>query len=317
MSAILIGTDSGVFQLGHSQQDTQHEIGSPTVSFLVSAQRTAYALSQQGAFWVRTKSGNWQKVNEQPVSEEVWSLAVNPVQPQHLFLGVSPALLYESVDGGQTWKPIESIRQIPGYETWTFPPPPHIPHVRSIAFDPQVEGAIYIGVEEGGIYRSDNQGKTWESLNEGLYWDIHVVLPSPDSKHLYATTGKGFYRSDDGGQHWQHLVQGLERRYTIPCIALPTQPERVYTAAAAGPPPTWSRGANAAIYRSDDGGEHWVQLRQGLPEQFDEMVRFLTIDEAGGIWAATGGEVFQSSDAGESWQQVAQGLPTVRSLAIV
>ncbi len=82
--------------------------------------------------------------------------------------------------------------------------------------DPQVIGAVYIGVEEGGIYRSGNQGETWESLNEGLYWDVHTVTPTPAGLRLYATTGRGFYRSDDGGQHWRHLMSGLERRYTVP-----------------------------------------------------------------------------------------------------
>ena len=82
--------------------------------------------------------------------------------------------------------------------------------------DPQVLGAVYIGVEEGGIYPSGDQGETWERLSERLYWDVHTVTPA--GLRLYATTGRGFYRSDDGGRHWRHLMSNLERRYTVPMV---------------------------------------------------------------------------------------------------
>ena len=93
-------------------------------------------------------------------------------------------------------------------------------------------------------------------------------------------------------------------------------PERLYTAAAATPPPGWLRGANAALYRSDDGGEHWVQLEHGLPRQFNVMVRSLIVDQEG-IYAAAGHELFASSDGGDNCQLVAGHLPTVRALALV
>ena len=78
-------------------------------------------------------------------------------------------------------------------------------------------------------------------------------------------------------------MTGLDRRYTVPLVASPRQPARLYTAAAAGPPPSWRQGANAALYRSDDGGEHWVRLEQGLPQQFDAMVRQIAVDDAGTV----------------------------------
>jgi photosystem II stability/assembly factor-like uncharacterized protein len=176
---------------------------------------------------------------------------------------------------------------------------------------------VYIGVEEGGIYRSGDQGETWESLNEGLYWDVHTVTPMSPGLRLYATTGKGFYRSDDGGQHWRHFMHGLERRYTVPLVASLQHPGQLYTAAAAGPPPSWRQGANAALYRSNDGGEHWVRLEQGLPPQFDAMVRQIAVDDAGTVLVAAGPELFASHDAGDSWQRLTAELPAVHALVAV
>ncbi len=328
MADILIGTDEGIFRLDGGSKDIQQETGPSSIAFLAPTQAGVFALSRVGAstnswsapksaLWLRKDKNDWKLVNEHPVEEEVWSFAADSRVEGRLYLGVSPALLYRSDDGGKSWTACESIRQIPGYEQWTFPPPPHIPHVRFIAPDPQVVGAVYIGVEEGGVYRSADAGETWESLNEGLYWDIHTVVPSPDGTRMYATTGKGFYRSDDGGHHWRHITAGLDRPYTIPCIASPDRFEWLYTAAAASPPRSWNMGANAAVYRSDDSGEHWVRLEHGLPPQFNEMVRSLVLDEAGNVYAGAGHEVFASFDGGESWQLMAGDLPSVRALAVI
>jgi photosystem II stability/assembly factor-like uncharacterized protein len=316
MAEVLIGTDCGVLQL-ESDGTIRQEEGPPTVALMTRANAGVVALTKQGSLWGRTKEDGWQLIHEHPVAEDIWALAADTRVPGRLYLGVSPALLYWSDDGGVSWRACDAIRRIPGYESWIFPPPPHIPHVRSVAPDPQVVGAVYIGVEEGGIYRSADQGETWESLNEGLYWDVHTVTPGAGGTRLYASTGRGFYRSDDSGQHWQHLMSGLDRRYTVPLVASRQQPARLYTAAAASPPPGWRQGANAALYRSDDGGEHWMRLEQGLPSPFDVMVRQIAVDDTDTLYIAAGPELFVSQDHGEHWRRLAGELPTVQALAVM
>ena len=111
-----------------------------------------------------------------------------------MFIGTSHARLFRSDDRGRIFKECDGFLKIPGRDRWTFPPPPHIPHVRSIAFDPHEPSTMYVGVEEGGIFRSRNEGASFESLNDGLYVDIHTVaVDARDSRRLYATTGAGFY----------------------------------------------------------------------------------------------------------------------------
>lgn len=134
-------------------------------------------------------------------------------------------MLHRSTDGGATWEECSSIRQIPGYESWTFPPEPHIPHIRSIATDPTEPGVVYIGAEEGVLYRSADGGQTWEGLNEGLNWDLHVVLPTKQRSRMYATTGCGLHRSDDDADHWIQVEGGLPARacrdpFHGACVAL-------------------------------------------------------------------------------------------------
>ena len=316
MSGLLIGTDRGILRLDGDGIVRQEE-GPPSVALFTCAHECVLALTQEGALWRMTGDHEWQLMKAAHVAEDIWAFGADPRVAGRLYLGVSPALLYWSDDGGASWMACEAIRRIPGYERWTFPPPPHIPHVRSVAADPQVVGAVYIGVEEGGIYRSADRGETWESLNEGLYWDIHTVTPAPDGTSLYTTTGRGFYRSDDGGRRWRQLMRGLDRHYTVPLVASRLRPGRLYTAAAASPPPGWGKGANAALYRSDDGGEHWVCLERGLPPQFDAMVRQIAVDDTETVYVAGGRELFVSTDEGASWRRQAGDLPTVKALAVV
>jgi photosystem II stability/assembly factor-like uncharacterized protein len=111
-------------------------------------------------------------------------------------------------------------------------------------------------------------------------------------------------------------MDGLDRGYTVPLAVSPVHPDRLYAASAATPPPGWTNGANAALYRSDDGGEHWTQLKDGLPDRFDVMVRQIVLDGERGIFTASGPDLFASDDGGDHWQRVATGLPRIRALAI-
>jgi photosystem II stability/assembly factor-like uncharacterized protein len=308
MSELLAATATGVFtiQPGGAQQ----EEGPSAVHFLARGPDAVYAITDDAALWRRDTSG-WRLVTNRAVPDEIWSFAADPRLQGRLYLGVSPALVYRSEDEGKTWTACESLKLIPGYETWTFPPPPHIPHVRSIAVDPNVIGGVYIGVEEGGVFRSPDGGDTWESLNEGLYWDVHTVVPAAAGSDLYATTGAGFHVSADSGEHWEHVP--LPHRYTVPLLAT-RDDGALITVAAEGPPPTWTNGVRGAIYKSRDSGRTWDRLGKGLPKQLDKMARGLMEDDAGRICTAVGGQVLASEDGGDSWQVLVEDLPEVRDL---
>lgn len=311
MVHLLAGTTDGMFCL--TDGGVAREGSLPAPRFLARSASAVFALAADNAVWRRGEAGEWSCVSARAVDEEVWAFAADPRLPDRLYLGVAPALLYRSDDGGASWTACDSVRQIPGYERWTFPPPPHIPHVRSIAPDPAVTGGLYIGVEEGGVFRSPDGGRTWLSLNEGLYWDVHTVTPTAGER-LYATTGGGFYRSDDRGDRWSHHDEGLDRGYTVTFAASPVDPDLVFTAAAATPPPGWRNGANVALYRSGDGGRNWEQLHDGLPAQFERMVAALVTAEQHRVIAAAGGSVYRSDDQGTHWRVIADGLPQIQAL---
>lgn len=73
----------------------------------------------------------------------------------------------------------------------------------------------------------------------------------------------------------------------------PTQPERVYAA------------ADSALYRSDDAGQTWETVGQGLP---DGGIAALALDPRQPQWlyvAADEGELYTSEDGGTTWRALA------------
>jgi photosystem II stability/assembly factor-like uncharacterized protein len=254
--------------------------------------------------------------------EEVWSLAASPAVKDTVYVGTSHARLFRSEDRGRLFKECEGFLKIPGRDRWTFPPPPHIPHVRSIAFDPHEPSTMYVGVEEGGVFRSRDSGVTFETLNDGIYADIHTVAVDPrDSRRLYATTGGGFYLSNNAGKSWEPITDGLTRSYTIPLLVSSHDSDKIFTAAAMGPPPTWRvgpTGPDAILYRSDDRGETFTAIS---PEQSfgrGMLMRLKSDPQNGGFFAvANDGSVLRASADGQSLETIAEKLPAAYDFATI
>jgi photosystem II stability/assembly factor-like uncharacterized protein len=254
--------------------------------------------------------------------EEVWAVAASPAVKDQVFAGTSHARLFRSDDRGRTFHECKGFLKVPGRERWSFPPPPHIPHVRALAFDPHEPATMYVGVEEGGIYRTRDSGASFESLNDGLYGDIHTVAIDPrDSRRLYATTGRGFYLSQDGGGSWRHIRQGFTRSYTVPLLVHGDGADTIFTAAAAGPPPSWANGhggAHAMLFRSDDRGMSFSPV--AAEHAWGRgMVMRLRRDPAGGaLFGVTNdGNVIRAIDGGCAAESIAEKLPPAYDLAIL
>ncbi len=255
--------------------------------------------------------------------EDVWALATPPDVPGEVFIGTSHARLFRSRTAGGGFVECRKFLEVPGRDRWTFPPPPHIPHVRSIVFDRKDPATMYFGVEEGGVIRSRDRGETFEVLNQGLYCDVHTIAIDPeDSRRLYATTGGGFYRSEDAGASWRHITQGLKRTYTIPVLVDRQHPGIVYTAAAAGPPPMWqmgAAGADAMMFRSDDRGLSFAPIEDASGPARGMMMRFAgDPGDAGGFFAVrTDGTVVRARNRGQTVSCIAEKLPAAYDLVAI
>jgi photosystem II stability/assembly factor-like uncharacterized protein len=285
--------------------------------------------SSGGGLYVSFDSGStWQKRTQGLTTEHVFCVRSvqedgNPV----IWAGTEPAGLFRSDDYGETWQDRPALRTVPDTDKWMFPSPPHVAHVKTVAFDPRNPEIIYAGVEQGALLKTSDGGQTWRELasfstpEDRSYKDVHQITIRPSNPdELYMTTGPGLYHSTDGGETWEHLTQsvkGFRLGYPDHLIYSPEDDRVMFMSGAAEDPGTWreSHHADATIMRSRDGGRTWEQAGSGLPTSMRANFEAMSIaswPEGFALFAgSTDGTVFCSEDGAGSWTEIVSGLPPV------
>ena len=193
--------------------------------------------------------------------------------------------------------------------------------------------ALYCGVQPSALFESKDAGETWH-LNMGLWnhphrakWNpgggglcLHTVLvdPSVPMRLTVATSTGGAYRSDDGGKTWQVKNRGVRAEF---------QPDQhpefgqcVHKIAHGARPGRLFLQNHWGLYRSDDGGDSWKDVANGVPSDFgfcmgahprDPDTAFIVPLHSDGFRCTPDGKlrVYRTRDAGKSWQPLTRGLP--------
>jgi photosystem II stability/assembly factor-like uncharacterized protein len=308
---LLIGTRRGLYKTQGDQvtslgAEQYGEVRCPVVVDCADP-NVLYAGTVRSGVVRSTDGGRtWQAINAGLTRPEVWWLAQHPTTGD-LWAGVSPAAIFKSTDRGGHWRECEAIQRLPRRAEWSFPPPPHTPHVKHIDLRPDDPDDVIAAVEEGWLIRTTDGGATWTNLDNGSEFDSHTAYFMPGSPGvIVSTSGAGVYRSQDDGASFVASDAGLDRRYMAHLVVHPEQPRVVFTAAAAVPPPGWSRpqGAESAFYRSDDQGVTWQRLVEGVPDQLAAAPRSVVGDPLdpktvyvgmtdGTIWRTANGRAFE------------------------
>jgi photosystem II stability/assembly factor-like uncharacterized protein len=305
---LLVGTMKGAFVLRSTAARSRWEVGGPYFPG-----QAIYALAYDGRgstrrLWAGTGSEHWgPMLSSSDDFGETWT------QPEQ-----SPLRFPE--DTGATLKRIWQIR--PGR---TGEP-----------------GVLYAGVEPAALFESRDGGTTW-SLVRGLYdhphraqWQpgggglgLHTVLPDPvnaDRMWVAISTG-GVYRTDDGGRTWQARNRGVRAQFLpdpdpefgqcVHKIALnPSRPTRLFLQNHWG------------LYRSDDAGDSWQDIANGVPSDFgfpivahphDPDTAYIVPLESDMFRCTPEGRlrVYRTRDAGGSWEALTKGLPQQHALETV
>ena len=198
------------------------------------------------------------------------------------------------------------------------------------------DGTLYAGGDPGVLFESRDGGSTWE-LQRG-FWDqptrpqwqpgggglcLHSIAPWPgDPQRLaVAISAVGVWLTDDGGRTWRHGNRGLTAEY-LPDDA----PEDTFDLCvhdlqrAPGRPERLFMQFHGGVYRSDDGGESWIDIAAGLPSDFGFPLAVDPADpDSAYVIPLSGSEdrvtpggrprVWETRDAGATWTERGDGLP--------
>jgi photosystem II stability/assembly factor-like uncharacterized protein len=194
---------------------------------------------------------------------------------------------------------------------------------------------LYAGVSEAGLFRSDDRGKTWQpisGLNDHKSRDswvagfgglcAHTVLTdakNPD-RIWVGISAAGVFRSDDGGRTFEPKNDGVNSADEGFCIhSLAHDPERADVI---------FRRDHRGVYRSNDAGDSWQVIENGLPtselsdghrccfgfacemDAASQSVFIVPLESDGFRYPHDAKlSVYRTRDAGASWQSLRNGLP--------
>ena len=241
-----------------------------------------------------------------------------PSQPCVFFVGVNNGGVWKTTDCGNTWQPI--------FEGQTQ-------SIGALALALSNPDVIYVGSGEGlrrpdlsigdGVYKSIDGGRTWNhlGLRDGQQSGSILVDPKNPDRLFVAVLGhpygpnaeRGIFRSLDGGQNFTKVLFKNDDVGGIDLAFDPRDSNKIYASLWASRRPPWTVGGNyegpgSGLYKSDDGGNTWRELRKGFPEKHGRISIAIAPSDPDRMYStvdvADAGGVYRSDDAGESWALV-------------
>jgi photosystem II stability/assembly factor-like uncharacterized protein len=280
----------------------------------------------QGVFFSGDRGETWTAAGEGLTLANVFSLeCARRGSEVTLLAGTEPVMLFSSTDYGQSWRAHPSLDGLAGRDKWTFPAPPHVAHLKSIAVHPAEPDVYYACIEQGALLQSKDAGRTWHEIttyahpDDRWYRDVHKVVPTAsDPRRIYMSTGVGVYRTDDRGNTWRKLTgTDFPIGYPDHLIVSPNHEETVFVVGASTSPNVWreTHAAKSIVMCSRDAGAKWAPAASGLPVAGRAAIEAMSVAIEGARYdlfvANTDGEVYASGDEGTSWQLIATGLAPV------
>jgi hypothetical protein len=211
-----------------------------------------------------------------PDGPKMHSIIVDPRNPRHLYFAMSGGGVHESLDQGQTWKPIvKGLEVVEGFDaaTITF----HDPHC--VRLCPSNPDRLY-QQNHCGIYRLDRPSNEWVRIGKnmpkkvgdiGFPMVVHPrnadtawVLPMDGTTVWPRTSPDGVpavYVTRNAGKKWQRLDSGLPEEH-----AWWTVKRQAMTADAQDPVGLYFGTTSGDLWMSRDEGNKWSSIARHLPE---------------------------------------------------
>ena len=132
-----------------------------------------------------------------------------------IYLGKSDGSLFQSLDGGDTWKDItvDFPFQLNKAEAYDHPVK-KLPHFREIVF---VDNKVYVSTTDGVAMSSD--GVNWQTLTDSQYTPIAMHQLAVAGATLYGVSQTGVYQLNNRTGIWKQITSEVLGRVTSIVVA--------------------------------------------------------------------------------------------------
>ncbi|MBX7152150.1 glycosyl hydrolase [bacterium] len=263
----------------------------PGVWFAGTSPQGIFCSEDDGVTWKGVEGFNRHPMLEQwtggekdgtPDGPKLHSILIDPRDAAHMYIGCSSGGVFETLDGGRNWKPLNqgcASDFIPAEN----PEYGHDPHC--VILHPLFPDILY-QQNHCGIYRMSREKGRWERIGKNMPEKIGDI---------------GFpivIHPRDPNIAWVFPMDGTD----------------VW--------PRTSPGGKPAVYQTSNGGQTWKCLDKGFPNKHAWMTvlrQAMTADDNPRInlyLGTTHGEIWAGTNEGRAWKCIARHLPEIYSVEI-
>lgn len=257
-------------------------------SFIYSVSKANLAVSNADGssgllpFQIYPRTDTW--LTQSPEGGEIYSLSMDPSNPDVLYAGSRNSGMFKSIDGGERW--FSSTNGIQRTEIW------------SVKVYPTKPAVVFAG-DRDAFYRSDDGGAFWKKIFTTGAGGEDVIKFHPQNVNLvFIATYANLYRSSDAGLTWADIsgsklggAPGVGEIHQFSLDAL--DPKVIYLA----------KSTNTGVqqyWKSIDAGVSWA-LMTGITQP---QSIYADPQSTGVVYAAAGSGIFKSINKGQSWTKL-------------
>ena len=230
-----------------------------------------------------------------PDGGDARTIAADPHNKDHLYLGTANGWIYESNNAGAAWKRLARVGKRDDLV------------LDSIIVDPLnssriLVGAWVLGGQVGDLFISDDGGATWKASSELKGLSVLALANSASDPKMYvAGTLKGVYRSNDSGDHWTLISPaGSAEIHEVESVAIdPKDPKTIFAG-------TWH-----LPWKTTDGGTTWTNIssKNGVIDDSDVFSIIIDPVNPGVMYASACSGIYKSENLGGMFHKI-QGIPS-------
>lgn len=296
-----------------------HRVFGPTIQRSIDEGRT----------WTRSTDMSLPSDSDLELNS-VWHVEPGHVtQPDTLFLGADPGLLFRSDDSGATWQVNEALRLHRTRGTWNRSAGGLMCH--GIQIDSTNPNLMFLAVSAGGALRSTDAGATWHPINKGVEIDmlpdpypesgqcVHKLVLHPGRPgRVWQQNHCGVYRSDDYGDSWDRVDgNGLPGPFGFVLMIAPQDPDVAYVIPELGYEYHYTPDRRLSVYKTTNGGKAWDRVDAGLPyPAWAAVMREASAYDMDSVYFGTQSGSLFALDGDECWSEGARHLPPILSVEV-